>query len=655
MIPEGSGGVASEADKDHERFLEQMEGALDGMEQEERRDSCTTVAKEQSVAAVAGAGTMREAKSKQGGVATKQKHDGAVKQAKVKRSGRKLKKVDRPQAFFDLIRALKATDRAAGLAAYNEWRDHLALVRSQYAARGETIPAKLLIPRQIYDGVLNLCGTPELLDRGKEVLADMRAEGLAPEERNYKMFIHEACGRGAAYGALFYINKMMEDGVTPRLRTFAPVLEVLAAQNDTDTLVETWERMRAAGVAPLEAQHVQALQCFARAGTLYGDWGAGWAGEFLGSLKETVFGVSPAGWGAIRRCFSGGAGGVPEAQAVRPADDGTCPCCGGTLRAFGLEADERRAVAAALEGLAAEGTRWRPEPAPEKAEALRQFGAWLGARPHRYDVVLDAPNIAYHGQNLLREQRRGGFSHHQVDLVKELLESMGHRVLVVIPERYMDREKIPNTTRIKKSNRASGKFYHPSEPVTDEQREIMDKWTAQGDIYTVAKHNNDDWYWMYATVVNRDGQAEEEEEDKEGHRLMVVTNDKMRDHRLSLLTPRPFFRWRSTQIMNFDIRKEQDIPYLVATVLDPPVFSREVQMTDNGVWHVPIAEKEDHTEGDDNGENMYEEEEGWGRADECSDDETDDLGAAAVGLVAGEGERQEEQIDQEEGDTDDQW
>ena len=55
---------------------------------------------------------------------------------------------------------------------------------------------------------------------------------------------------------------------------------------------------------------------------------------------------------------------------------------------------------------------------------------------------------------------------------------------------------------------------------------------------------DDDWYWIMPTVVeNRSSTA------------YVVTNDLMRDHRLAFLEPRPFIRWRTTQVMHFDFSK----------------------------------------------------------------------------------------------------
>lgn len=61
-------------------------------------------------------------------------------------------------------------------------------------------------------------------------------------------------------------------------------------------------------------------------------------------------------------------------------------------------------------------------------------------------------------------------------------------------------------------------------------------------MYTVPNGANDDWYWMYSTIYpGRQNPA------------FVVTNDLMRDHKVSFLAPLPFVRWRTTQIVYYSI------------------------------------------------------------------------------------------------------
>ena len=76
---------------------------------------------------------------------------------------------------------------------------------------------------------------------------------------------------------------------------------------------------------------------------------------------------------------------------------------------------------------------------------------------------------------------------------------------------------------------------------------------------------NDDWYWMYATVHEHISERPHQKDSRGQKRkplkslssslssspTVVITNDHMRDHRLSLLEPRPFSRWRASQVIRY--------------------------------------------------------------------------------------------------------
>ena len=92
-----------------------------------------------------------------------------------------------------------------------------------------------------------------------------------------------------------------------------------------------------------------------------------------------------------------------------------------------------------------------------------------------------------------------------------------------------------------------------------------------------------------------------------GLRPMLITNDKMRDHKLELLEPRLFRRWYSCHIVNYsfpnsyiDEWEERPLEFYPADV-----FSREIQgnptassleANDPGFrcWHFPVSEWDKH-------------------------------------------------------------
>lgn len=77
---------------------------------------------------------------------------------------------------------------------------------------------------------------------------------------------------------------------------------------------------------------------------------------------------------------------------------------------------------------------------------------------------------------------------------------------------------------------------------------------------------------------------------------MLVTNDQMRDHRLSLLQPREFRRWRSCHIVNYEIEPfDEDEWEENRDVIFTPAdfFSREIQGNSDSTgsstaWHFPV-------------------------------------------------------------------
>jgi hypothetical protein len=88
-------------------------------------------------------------------------------------------------------------------------------------------------------------------------------------------------------------------------------------------------------------------------------------------------------------------------QRMRRA--GVCKSCGGQLQAIGLSFLQRSQLRSAIMGMAGSD-------AASKALALADFAAYMTALHEPPTVVVDGPNVAYHGQN----QKTGYFSFGQV-------------------------------------------------------------------------------------------------------------------------------------------------------------------------------------------------------------------------------------------------
>ena len=53
---------------------------------------------------------------------------------------------------------------------------------------------------------------------------------------------------------------------------------------------------------------------------------------------------------------------------------------------------------------------------------------------------------------------------------------------------------------------------------------MLQRYRDEGMLYVVPSGGNDDWYWMYSSIL-----------ENQGHGAFVVTNDLMRDHRLAFM------------------------------------------------------------------------------------------------------------------------
>ena len=82
-----------------------------------------------------------------------------------------------------------------------------------------------------------------------------------------------------------------------------------------------------------------------------------------------------------------------------------------------------------------------------------------------------------------------------------------------------------------------------------------------------------------------------------GTRPMLLSNDKMRDHKLELLAPRLFRRWTSSHIVNYSFTAFVDDECVDNEIefSAPDFFSREIQGNPSAdgsgtAWHFPVSD-----------------------------------------------------------------
>ena len=221
------------------------------------------------------------------------------------------------------------------------------------------------------------------------------------------------------------------------------------------------------------------------------------------------------------------------------------------------------------------------------------------------------------------------------------------KILVVLPQSYfskimsMDISNFRNNDAAKGTSVMSTRYLsgHSSSNVnkerihtvrynlTKECYDIFKSWVDKGMVYSVPRGIDDDWFWLFASVVsstnetdshtnnnNNDsnsnntgfttGNGNDNSSKHESSAAYVVTNDGMRDHKISFLEPKYFQRWRSTQTIQFDISRPIPDNFPVNKLIwpklkfwEPGLHSREMQKhvgisgLNRNRWHIPSTDQ----------------------------------------------------------------
>ncbi len=112
--------------------------------------------------------------------------------------------------------------------------------------------------------------------------------------------------------------------------------------------------------------------------------------------------------------------------------------------------------------------------------------------------------------------------------------------------------------------------------------------------------------WMLASVSNQtvstNGQNIDVSKDNTegrfpGLRPMVISNDKMRDHKMDLLEERAFRRWCCSHIINYnftefieDASEEREISFHVADLFSDEIQANPCPASGSMAWHLPVSD-----------------------------------------------------------------
>ena len=160
----------------------------------------------------------------------------------------------------------------------------------------------------------------------------------------------------------------------------------------------------------------------------------------------------------------------------------------------------------------------------------------------------------------------------------------------------------------------------------------MDELQQCASVFVVPPHVDDDWCWLYASVaaysknpkshlntyIEIYGNDNKKQIIKNDHNvgsrsmkpLYVVTNDMIRDHKTAFQSLRVYSRWKGQHLIPYHITTEShgmDIVFhmpgkcngtylkkdrfrTVLCVFISDNYSREIQRSANGFWHIPSTD-----------------------------------------------------------------
>ncbi|CAM0147845.1 unnamed protein product [Urochloa decumbens] len=431
--------------------------------------------------------------------------------------------------------------------------------------------APICLSAHQYNQLLHLLATadqssfPSPAAAARRVFSHMLQAGAPPSEATITNLARVTAAPGnpaSAADEAFELVATMKDkhGLTPRLRSYSPILAAFRRAGDASKAYAVEAHMAAAAVSPEEPDLAALLDVSSTAGD------ADKVYEYMHKLRQTVDCVSQetaqvvqgwfrsdkaamagkADWDAaqIKDAIVLNGGGCHRlgwlgtgpwtVQRVRAGADGQCVGCKCRLASVDIHMEETQRFADSVAALALER---------ETKANFSQF-QWLEENKD-YEAIVDGANIALYQQNFAE----GGFSLTQLDAVVMELRGRYHGKWPLV---------ILHNKRIAKLMENSS------------NRHLIETWRENGALYTTPSGSNDDWYWLYSAIKLN---------------CLLVTNDEMRDHIFELLGSSFFPKWKQRHRVKYTFNKGK------AVLLMPPPYSSEIQESEVGSWHVPMEEK----------------------------------------------------------------
>eukprot|EP00611_Tribonema_gayanum_P013129 TRINITY_DN2391_c0_g1_i1.p1 TRINITY_DN2391_c0_g1~~TRINITY_DN2391_c0_g1_i1.p1 ORF type:complete len:571 (+),score=175.45 TRINITY_DN2391_c0_g1_i1:177-1889(+) len=367
---------------------------------------------------------------------------------------------------------------------------------------------------------------------------DMAAASLRRiPESAFTALIRAACRAGEVDRGLELLRQLLAaPSEKPRIRSYGPLLAACAEAGRLDDSMALWKSALEHQLLLTEREYLSLLAvCTATQNRERFE-------DVVSNYMEDVLQPrSRQSWDVIRAWFEAEGGWTIIECDV--ADDGRCDCCARVLESVELSDDMTQRLLQQVADLVRVDDRHKAQWAT--------FTDWVEEHGLGFDVIIDGANVGYFKKKSM-VQVGSLVDHEQIDWVVRHFEEQGKRVLVVLHNRHLQDSKLsPQCLR------------------------VLLRWRADGIVQSCMPKNNDDWYWLWAAV-------------RVGGRVLVVTNDEMRDHHFLMLSHRSFQQWKERHQVHFCFGDWRDSRRQVL-VREPRKYSKRIQRaSDDSAWHFPL-------------------------------------------------------------------
>jgi len=447
-------------------------------------------------------------------------------------------------------------------------------------------------------------------ERANAIFNKMVTLDIPRTEMTYTALARIEAATGEPRKALDIAKRLIDERLTPKLRTFAPALHAFCIKGDIAGALETEAEITKAGIEISELEYAVLLTAYADASK----WEDGLA--LLRRMREEIRSLAPPLMESVRGFFqSHPQWGVEESVNVDEATGAASSSPSNSkmqLAAIDLSPEDRASLLAGIGKLARER---------EAKSSFDGFVGWLNRRgPLPY--LVDGANVGMYNQNF----QTSGFNFNQVEKVMNALRPLardthgarraacGGGDAEPTPEAAVKPKEGGNgESKAEAEGNTEENTEEQTEEMTEEQRnldagltpigdiditnltknpgvntpvnflhvrrvrggpanhhrskQLIDGWKRCGELFVCPQGSNDDWYWLYAAVAS-------------GNDTFLVSNDEMRDHAFQMLpAPRLFAKWKERHQVRFHMSAANGLEFY-----HPPPYTSCVQEGKGGDW-----------------------------------------------------------------------